>query len=127
MLLLLVVVVVVVCSFVSLSLSVVFFFFLSPLFFLLFFCFLLLFWWLFLLSPFMFLLAFVKLERNPIDGLPNVWVWFGASDMAAVAAGAVALLVAMNVFLLGFLAELQVKVSKFFRHRIAVTSREAVR
>ena len=82
---------------------------------------------LFLLSPFMFLLAFVKLERNPIDGEPNVWVWFGASDMAAVAAGAVALLVAMNVFLLGFLAELQVKVSKFFRHRIAVTSREAVR
>ena len=37
----------------------------------------------------------------------------------------VALLVAMNVFLLGFLAELQVKVSKFFRHRVSVTAREA--
>jgi hypothetical protein len=56
-----------------------------------------------------------------------VWIWFGDFDMAAVAAGSVALLVAMNVFLLGFLAELQVKVSKFFRQRISVTAREATR
>jgi hypothetical protein len=47
--------------------------------------------------------------------------------MGAVAAGAVAWLVAVNVFLLGFLAELQVKVSKFFRRRIAITAREASR
>jgi hypothetical protein len=44
-----------------------------------------------------------------------------------VAAGAVAFLVAGNVFLLGFLAELQIKVSRFFRQRISVTAREASR
>ena len=43
------------------------------------------------------------------------------------AAGAIAILVGFNVFLLGFLAELQVKVSKFFRQRISVTAREAIR
>jgi hypothetical protein len=47
--------------------------------------------------------------------------------MAAVAVGAVAVLTSLNVVLLGFLAELQVKVSRFFRHRISVTAREAVR
>ncbi len=82
---------------------------------------------LFLMSPLMFLLGFVKKTRNPIAGEPHLWVWFGDFDMAAVAAGSVALLVAMNVFLLGFLAELQVKVSKFFRQRISVTAREAIR
>jgi hypothetical protein len=76
---------------------------------------------LFVLSPLMFALGFVK---GHTDGS---WEWFGDYDMAAVAAGAVALLVAMNVFLLGFLAELQVKVSKFFRQRISVTAREASR
>lgn len=76
---------------------------------------------LFLLSPGMFVLGFVKRTRD------GAWEWLGDYDMAAVAAGAVALLVAMNVFLLGFLAELQVKVSKFFRQRISVTAREASR
>lgn len=76
---------------------------------------------LFVLSPMLFVLGFVKVHRD------GTWDWFGDYDMAAVAAGAVAWLVAMNVFLLGFLAELQVKVSKFFRHRIAVTAREASR
>ncbi|MBL9076094.1 MAG: glycosyltransferase family 2 protein [Planctomycetes bacterium] len=75
---------------------------------------------LFVLSPMMFLLGFVKATREG-------WVWFGDYDMAAVAAGAVALLTAANVFLLGFLAELQVKVSKFFRQRVSVTAREAAR
>jgi glycosyltransferase involved in cell wall biosynthesis len=75
---------------------------------------------LFVLSPMMFLLGFVKATREG-------WVWFGDYDMAAVAAGAVALLTAANVFLLGFLAELQVKVSQFFRQRISVTAREASR
>ena len=69
----------------------------------------------------MFLLGFVKLDHG------NQWTLFGDTDMAAVAAGAVSLLVAMNVFLLGFLAELQVKVSKFFRQRISVTVKEAIR
>ena len=72
------------------------------------------------LSGLLFLLGFVKYTR---DGFQL----FGDTDMAAVAAGSVALLVTMNVFLLGFLAELQVKVSKFFRQRISVTAKEAAR
>ena len=63
----------------------------------------------------------VHLYRN------GTWVWYDDYDLAAVAAGAVACLVAANVFLLGFLAELQVKVSKFFRQRVSVTAREASR
>ncbi|MFY9341395.1 MAG: glycosyltransferase family 2 protein [Planctomycetota bacterium] len=76
---------------------------------------------LFVVAPALFLLGFVKAHRD------GHWEWFGDYDMAAVAAGAVASLVALNVFLLGFLAELQVKVSKFFRQRISVTAREASR
>jgi glycosyltransferase involved in cell wall biosynthesis len=76
---------------------------------------------LFVLAPALFLLGFVKVRGD------GTWDLFGDSDMAAVAAASVALLVAMNVFLLGFLAELQVKVSKFFRQRISVTAREASR
>ena len=77
---------------------------------------------LFVLGPLMMTLGVVKVQH---EGEP--WVWFKHFDMAAVAAGAVGLLFAMNVFLLGFLAELQVKVSRFFRHRISVTAREASR
>ena len=76
---------------------------------------------LFVLAPMMFGLGFVKVTRE------GEWLLFGDYDMAAVAAGSVALLFAMNVFLLGFLAELQIKVSKFFRQRISVTAREASR
>lgn len=76
---------------------------------------------LFVLSPFLFVLGFVKAYRD------GHWEWFEDFDMGAVAAGAVALLIATNVFLLGFLAELQVKVSKFFRQRISITAREASR
>lgn len=76
---------------------------------------------LFVLSPVLFVLGFVKAYRD------GHWVWFEDFDMSAVAAGAVALLIATNVFLLGFLAELQVKVSKFFRQRISITAREASR
>lgn len=76
---------------------------------------------LFVLAPMMFLLGAVKFRSN------GDWEWFADYDMAAVAAGAVALLFAVNVFLLGFLAELQIKVSKFFRQRISVTAREASR
>ena len=74
----------------------------------------------FVLSGLLFLLGFVKYTRGGL-------LLFGDTDMAAVAAGSVALLVTMNVFLLGFLAELQVKVSKFFRQRISVTAKEAAR
>ncbi|MCA8966226.1 MAG: glycosyltransferase family 2 protein [Planctomycetes bacterium] len=76
---------------------------------------------LFVLAPLMFALGFVKVTRE------GQWLLFGDYDMAAVAAGSVALLFAMNVFLLGFLAELQIKVSKFFRQRISITAREASR
>jgi glycosyltransferase involved in cell wall biosynthesis len=76
---------------------------------------------LFVLSPMMFVLGFVKVTRE------GEWLLFGDTDMAAVAAGGVAVLVGLNVFLLGFLAELQIKVSKFFRQRISVTAREASR
>jgi len=76
---------------------------------------------LFVVAPAMFVLGAVKVHR---DGR---WDWFGDLDMAAVAASAVSLLFAANVFLLGFLAELQIKVSRFFRQRISVTAREASR
>jgi len=75
---------------------------------------------LFVLSALLFLLGFVKYTRGGLE-------LFGDTDMAAVAAASVALLVTMNVFLLGYLAELQVKVSKFFRQRISVTAKEAAR
>ncbi len=76
---------------------------------------------LFLAAPVLFALGFVKVHGD------GTWEWFGDYDMAAVAAGSVSLLFAMNVFLLGFLAELQVNVSKFFRQRISVTVREATK
>src|SRR5690606_20777379 len=76
---------------------------------------------LFVLSPLLFLLGFVKVRGT------GDWEWFVDYDMAAVAAASVALLFAANVFLLGFLAELQIKVSKFFRQRISTTAREASR
>ncbi|MBL8749400.1 MAG: glycosyltransferase family 2 protein [Planctomycetes bacterium] len=75
---------------------------------------------LFVLSPLLFLLAFVKLTREGLEWAPVI-------DMAAVAAGSVVFLTAANVLLLGFLAELQVKVSTFFRQRVSVTAREAAR
>jgi hypothetical protein len=39
----------------------------------------------------------------------------------------VAALFGFNVFLLGFLAELQLKASRFFRRRVAITATEAAR
>jgi glycosyltransferase involved in cell wall biosynthesis len=76
---------------------------------------------LFCIAPGLFLLGMVKTRGD------GSWQWFVDYDMAAVAAGAVAFLVAANVFLLGFLAELQIKVSRFFRQRISITAREASR
>jgi glycosyltransferase involved in cell wall biosynthesis len=75
----------------------------------------------FLVAPGLFALGLVKVTRE------GKVLWLAGYDMAALAAGSVAVLVAANVFLLGFLAELQIKVSRFFRHRIAVTAREASR
>jgi glycosyltransferase involved in cell wall biosynthesis len=76
---------------------------------------------LFCTAPALFVLGVVKITRD------GEWLWFVDYDMAALAAGAVAFLVAANLFLLGFLAELQIKVSRFFRQRISVTAREASR
>ena len=75
----------------------------------------------FAVAPMLFALGFMK---RTVDGR---WLWFEDFDLAAVAAGSVTFLVAANVFLLGFLAELQIKVSRFFRQRISVTAREASR
>jgi len=84
---------------------------------------------LFIFAPMLFLLGVVKAadqESAVRLGTPEgTWLWFVDFDIAAVAAGAVSFLVAANVFLLGFLAELQIKVSRFFRQRISVTAREA--
>jgi glycosyltransferase involved in cell wall biosynthesis len=74
----------------------------------------------FVIAPMLFALGIVKRTHTGFEIAAGY-------DLAAVAAGAVAFLVAANVFLLGFLAELQIKVSRFFRQRISVTAREASR
>jgi hypothetical protein len=76
---------------------------------------------LFVAAPLLFALGVIKVTGD------GAWLFFRDPDMSAVAAGGVAVLVAANVFLLGFLAELQIKVSRFFRQRISVTAREASR
>ena len=76
---------------------------------------------LFVLAPLLFALGWVKQTGD--GGLR----WFEDFDMGAVAAASVALLFAANVLLLGFLAELQIKVSRFFRQRVSITAREASR
>ena len=73
------------------------------------------------LAPLLFALGWVKQTGD--GGLR----WFEDFDMGAVAAASVALLFAANVLLLGFLAELQIKVSRFFRQRVSITAREASR
>lgn len=77
---------------------------------------------LFVLGTMMMILGFVQVRRGE-------WFLFhdGAFDMAAIGAGAVGLLFAGNVLMLGFLAELQIRVSRFFRQRTAVTAKEASR
>ena len=74
-----------------------------------------------LLAPCLFVLGALKVTRE------GEWLWFEKPDMAAIAAASVTFLVAMNLFLLGFLAELQLKVSRFFKHRISIMAREASR
>ncbi|MEY4674683.1 MAG: hypothetical protein RL148_2467 [Planctomycetota bacterium] len=75
----------------------------------------------FLVSPVLFALGLVKFTRaGSLELAPKM-------ELDFFAAGAVTLLVAVNVILLGFLAELQIKVSQFFRQRISITAREASR
>ena len=71
-----------------------------------------------MISPVLFALGVFKFE-----GFAPVDTGFDTSLMSLAALTAV---VSVNVALLGFLAELQIKVSGFFRRRISVTAREAV-
>ncbi|MHC5064408.1 MAG: glycosyltransferase family 2 protein [Planctomycetota bacterium] len=73
-----------------------------------------------LVSAVLFVHAFFKFERSGAVSLNDVIV------TQFVAAAAVTLLVSINIFLLGFLAELQLRVSGFFQGRTSVTSLEAV-
>lgn len=70
-----------------------------------------------LLCPILFVAGFVRFNDWEIVGLDF--------HTANVTAGVVVLLVALNVVLLGFLAELQLKVSRFFRRRVWVAAKEA--
>ncbi|MCA8951275.1 MAG: glycosyltransferase family 2 protein [Planctomycetes bacterium] len=78
---------------------------------------------LFVLGALMLALGAVKATHT------GEWILFPETgfDMGAVGAGAVGVLFAGNVLMLGFLAELQIRVSRFFRHRTAVTAKEASR
>ncbi len=75
---------------------------------------------LFLVTPILFAVGLFSFTE---DGMALASTY----DVLDMAAGAVTLLAALNVFLLGFLAELQTKVSRFFKRHIAVTAREAAR
>jgi glycosyltransferase involved in cell wall biosynthesis len=71
-----------------------------------------------LLSPVLFFLGTFHI------GSDGIWPE-SHFDSSYVTGGTLSLVVAFNVFLLGFIAELQVKVSEVFRRRIALTTREA--
>ncbi|MEY2980588.1 MAG: glycosyltransferase family 2 protein [Planctomycetota bacterium] len=62
--------------------------------------------------------GFLKFEEGQLGLLWNYNNFY-------VAGAAVAALFGFNVFLLGFLAELQLKASRFFRRRVAITATEA--
>ena len=70
-----------------------------------------------LLTPILFAVGFLRFENWQIVGFEF--------DTPHVTAGVVVLLVAFNVVLLGFLAELQLKASRFFRRRVGATAKEA--
>jgi glycosyltransferase involved in cell wall biosynthesis len=75
---------------------------------------------LFVGSVLLFTLGLVKFGSGPARVADTF-------DIAYMTSAVVALLVAFNVLLLGFLAELQLKASRFFRRRIAITATEASR
>ncbi len=75
---------------------------------------------LFILTPLLFTLSIFSFEGGEISFAQR----FDVIDMAAAG---VTSLVALNVFLLGFLAELQLKASRFFQGRVSITAREASR
>ncbi len=69
-------------------------------------------------APFLFMLGLFKNTHFGLEPLPK---W----DAVPITAATLTLLVAINVGLLGFLAELQLSVSGFFRRRIAIAATEA--
>lgn len=71
---------------------------------------------LFLMSPVLFAIGFLRLRGTELR------VEF---DTAQITAAVLALLFGMNVLLLGFLAELQLRASSFFRRKVWMTAREA--
>jgi hypothetical protein len=73
---------------------------------------------LFLLTPTLFAIGAIKF----VDGRMALT---DSIDSSFSMASAVTAFIALNVILLGFLAELQLKVSGFFRRRIAITVKEA--
>ena len=75
---------------------------------------------LFLITPVLFAVGLFRFTEEGV-------ILADTYDILDMAAGAVTLLVALNVFLLGFLAELQIKASRFFKRHIAVIAREAAR
>ncbi len=79
---------------------------------------------LFLLSPLLFAVGAVKLEHGGAWYWPNMSLETRFDEYFATSA-VVTMLVALNVLLLGFLAELQLKITGFFRRRISITVREA--
>ena len=74
---------------------------------------------LFVAAPLLATMGFLKFDGREVVG--------AAFDTFYATAAAVASIVAFNVFLLGFLAELQLNVSGTFRSKMAITAREAAR
>jgi glycosyltransferase involved in cell wall biosynthesis len=74
---------------------------------------------LFLLSPVMFAVGFLRFRDGQFFGPAFDTFWLTAAVVTS--------LFAFNVLLLGFLAELQLKASSFFRRRVWTTAREAVK
>ena len=73
---------------------------------------------LFLAAPPLLALGFLRFRGGELIGTGFDTFW--------LTAGVVASLVAINVFLLGFLAELQLRASNFFKRRVWTTARGAV-
>jgi glycosyltransferase involved in cell wall biosynthesis len=75
---------------------------------------------LFVASPLLFVLGTFKVEDGKLLGIGQYYIPY-------MMAWAIVSLVALNILLLGFLAELQMKASRFFQRRVRTVAREAAR
>jgi glycosyltransferase involved in cell wall biosynthesis len=82
--------------------------------------------WFSLLSAPLFLLAIGLFALSVLQFGKGEVRFLESFDVEYITAASVASLVALNILLLGFLAELQLKASQFFRRHVAITAREAV-